>query len=334
MARFPTQIMRKTLNSMTDIPKFVSITEEGPREGFQFEQSAIPTSDKVRLIDALSQTGLKRIQVVSFVDPRRVPGMADAANVVRQMTPRDRVNYTALWFNRKGFDQAQASGRLTLEGTVRLCASAQFLQENLNRTEARHTEVVDQEIADFQSLGVPVTKALMMAAFGCNFEGEIPIARVLGQVEQALRLAEKHGLKLKTLSLADTMAWATPPAIRRVVGAIRERWPALAINLHLHDTRGMAIANAMAGLEMGVSQFDTSVAGLGGCPFAKHKGAAGNLCTEDFVFLCHELGIETGVDLEALCSCAHLAEEVVGRPLPGSIMRAGSLDHFRRSHVL
>ena len=134
---------------------------------------------------------------------------------------------------------------------------------------------------------------------------------------------------LKYISLADTMAWATPLQIKRVLGALRERWPDLDFALHLHDTRGMAIANAFAGLEMGVSRFDAAVAGLGGCPFAGHQGAAGNVCTEDLVFMCNELGIDTGIDLDALIECARLAEDIVGHPLPGSVMKGGTLQEFR-----
>jgi hydroxymethylglutaryl-CoA lyase len=126
------------------------------------------------------------------------------------------------------------------------------------------------------------------------------------------------------------MAWATPQSIKRVVGAVRERWPDLRINLHLHDTRGLGLADAYAGLEMGVDSFDAAVAGLGGCPFAGHKGAAGNVCTEDLVFMCEEMGISTGVDLESLIQAAQLAEEVVGHPLPGSVMRGGTLARLRR----
>jgi hydroxymethylglutaryl-CoA lyase len=135
---------------------------------------------------------------------------------------------------------------------------------------------------------------------------------------------------VKSLSLADTMAWATPLHIKRVVGAVRERWPDLRINLHLHDTRGLGVANAYAGLEMGVASFDASVAGLGGCPFAGHKGAAGNVCTEDLVFMCEEMGISTGIDVEKLIAAAQLAEEIVGHPLPGSVMRGGTLAKYRK----
>jgi hydroxymethylglutaryl-CoA lyase len=153
---------------------------------------------------------------------------------------------------------------------------------------------------------------------------------VLGLVKQLVDLAAENGFKLQRVSLADTMAWATPMSIKRTVGAVQDQFPDLALSLHLHDTRGMGIANAYAGLEMGISYFDSSVAGLGGCPFAGHSGAAGNLCTEDFVFLCEELGIRTDVDLDALIECAKLAEDVVGHPLPGSIMKGGRLGRLRQ----
>jgi hydroxymethylglutaryl-CoA lyase len=168
-----------------------------------------------------------------------------------------------------------------------------------------------------------------MAAFGCNFEGEIPAARVVELVQQHIDIAKEHGLALTYVLLADTMAWATPLSIKRMLGVLRERYPAVEFALHLHDTRGMGIANAFAGLEMGVTRYDSSVAGLGGCPFAGHKGAAGNVCTEDLVLMCHEMGIETGIDLDALIDCAILAEEIVGHPLPGSVMRGGNLQTLR-----
>jgi hydroxymethylglutaryl-CoA lyase len=149
-------------------------------------------------------------------------------------------------------------------------------------------------------------------------------------IQQLFDIAAERGQSVGTIFLADTMAWATPISIKRMVGDVRERWPDKTIALHLHDTRGMGIANAMAGLEMGVTHYDAAVGGLGGCPFAAHKGAAGNLCTEDFVFLCEELGIETGVDLEALIESARLAEDIVGHPLPGSVKTGGSLKALRR----
>jgi hydroxymethylglutaryl-CoA lyase len=315
---------------MSDLPKSVHITEEGPREGFQIEKGPIPTARKIALIDALSQSGLDRIQIVSFVNPKAVPGMADADEVVRGVTPRAGVAYTALWLNTRGFERAvKFSDRLANTGTIQLSASEKFSLRNQNRNAAQQLAEQHAIVERYKAAGVPVERGSIMAAFGCNFEGDIPVARVVALVAQILDVAREHGVTLKYISLADTMAWATPLAVKRVVGGLRERWPKLDIALHLHDTRGMAIANAYAGLEMGVTRFDSSVAGLGGCPFAGHQGAAGNVCTEDLIFMCDELGIATGIDLDALIECARLAEDVVGHPLPGSVMKGGTLSRFR-----
>jgi hydroxymethylglutaryl-CoA lyase len=315
---------------MSDLPASVHISEEGPREGFQFEKGAIPTERKIALIDALSQTGLDHMQIVSFVNPKLVPGMADADEVVDRITTRPDVAYTALWLNEKGFERALTHGnRLALTGTIQLCTSEKFLQRNQNRTMAQQLAGQHAIVELYKANGVAVERGSVMAAFGCNFEGDIPAERVVSLVGQILDVAKAHGVTLQYVTLADTMAWATPQSIKRVVGALRERWPGLDIALHLHDTRGMAIANAYAGLEMGVTRFDASVAGLGGCPFAGHKGAAGNVCTEDLVFMCHEMGIETGIDLDALIETARLAEDVVGHPLPGSVMKGGTLAKYR-----
>ena len=316
---------------MSDLPKSVHITEEGPREGFQIEKGPIATARKIALIDALSQTGLDRIQIVSFVNPKAVPGMADADEVVRGITPRASVAYTALWLNTKGFERAvKFSDRLTNTGTIQLSASEKFSLRNQNRNAAQQLAEQHAIVESYKASGVPVERGSIMAAFGCNFEGDIPASRIVALVAQILDVAREHVVTLKYITLADTMAWATPLAIKRVVGSLRERWPKLDVALHLHDTRGMAIANAYAGLEMGVTRFDSSVAGLGGCPFAGHQGAAGNVCTEDLVFLCDELGIATGIELDALIECARLAEDVVGHPLPGSVMKGGTLKRFRK----
>jgi hydroxymethylglutaryl-CoA lyase len=162
-----------------------------------------------------------------------------------------------------------------------------------------------------------------MTAFGCNFEGEIPISQVVKMTDTLLSLAAENGVKLKGIYLADTVGHGTPLSMEARIGALRERWPDLKIGLHLHDTRGTGMANAYAALRLGVDQFDSSCAGLGGCPFAGHKGAAGNICTEDLVYMCHEMGIETGIDLQLLAECARMAEQIVGHPLPGKVMRAG-----------
>lgn len=315
---------------MSDLPKAIRINEEGPREGFQFEKGPIATARKIELIDSLSRTGLKQIQTVSFVPPKNVPGMADADEVVQGFTRAPGVSYTGLWLNDKGLARALASGKLDVKGTLSLTASEKFLLRNQKRTLKENIEAQHAMVKMYQHYKVPVERAGLMAAFGCNFEGDIPIAHILDMIRQMLDIAAQYQLELKVVSLADTMAWATPLSIKRVVGAVREKYPQLQISLHLHDTRGMGIANAYAGMEMGVAIYDAAVAGLGGCPFAAHSGAAGNVCTEDLVFMCEEMGVETGIDLEKLIESALLAEQVVGHPLPGCVMKGGSLDRLRQ----
>jgi hydroxymethylglutaryl-CoA lyase len=316
---------------MSDLPKSVQINEEGPREGFQIEPGPIATERKIALIDALSRTGLNTIQVASFVNPKRVPGWADADAVVEGFTPHPGVKYTALWLNEKGLERALTHrDRLHIAGSISLVASEPFVMKNQQRSWAENAQVQRNQIALFKANAIPVTKMSVMAAFGCNYAGDISVQQVLDTVASGFDIARDEDLRIEQLSLADTMAWATPQSIKRVVGAVRERWPDLRINLHLHDTRGLGLADAYAGLEMGVDSFDSAVAGLGGCPFAGHKGAAGNVCTEDLVFMCEEMGISTGVDLESLIQAAQLAEEVVGHPLPGSVMRGGTLARLRR----
>ena len=316
---------------MGDLPRRVDIHEEGPREGFQIEPGPIPTERKIALIDALSETGLRRIQVASFVNPKRVPGWSDAEAVVDGFRKREGVRYTALWLNEKGLERALAlSDRLSLRGTISLCASAPFMQRNQNRGLAENVRVQHAQIDMLKARGIAIEGISIMAAFGCNFAGDIPVGTVIDTIAEGHEIAAAHELEVASLSLADTMAWATPLSIKRVIGAVRERWPGLRINLHLHDTRGLGLANAYAGLEMGVASFDASVAGLGGCPFAGHKGAAGNVSTEDLAFMCAEMGIETGIDLDKLIAAAQLAEEIVGHPLPGAVMRGGTLAKYRQ----
>ena len=314
---------------MSSLPTKVQINEEGPREGFQIEKGNIPTARKIELIDSLSETGLNRIQITSFVNPKAVPGMADAEEVVEGFTPKQGVSYVGLWLNDKGLKRAIDSGRLEVRGSVSLCASGPFLKRNQNRTMEENIPMQHKTMEMFRQYNVPVTRGAVIAAFGCNFAGNIPVANVLSIIRQAKEIAGAHDYKLDTMMLADTMAWATPASIKRVVGAVQETYPDLEVMLHLHDTRGMGVANAYAGMEMGVKIFDAAVAGLGGCPFAGHAGAAGNVCTEDLVFMCDEMGIETGIDLEKLMVSARLAEEIVGHPLPGSVMKGGSLRRLR-----
>jgi hydroxymethylglutaryl-CoA lyase len=183
----------------------------------------------------------------------------------------------------------------------------------------------------FEEYGIKTTGMSMMAAFGCNYEGDVPLQQVLWLIEQAIEIATQQGQKIERVRLADTMGWANPLQMKRTIAAVQDRWPHLELALHLHDTRAMAIVNTFVAMELGVADHDASVGGLGGCPFASHKGAAGNLVTEDLVFMCEEMGVETGVDLQKLIECAALAEEIVGHPLPSKLLRGGSLKAIREA---
>lgn len=313
---------------MSDFPQRIHITEEGPREGFQFEKGEIATARKVELIDALAETGVEQIQVVSFVHPKAVPQMADAELVVQSMQLRDDVRFTGLWLNDRGLQRAIATQRLHIEGSIALAASAKFLERNQKRTMAENLAQQREMAAAYKAAGIPISRGSVMAAFGCNFEGQIPVERVLSLVGEIMTVADEQGESIEMMNFSDTMGWATPRGIREVIGSVRDRWPDLRLSLHLHDTRGMGIANAYAGLELGVAHFDSCVGGLGGCPFAGNRAAAGNVCTEDLVFLCRDLGIETGVDLDRIIDVAKLAEQIVGHPLPGSVKTGGSLSQW------
>ena len=313
---------------MSDLPKFLTIREVGPREGFQMEGSDIPTEEKVRLVDTLSDTGLRHIEVTSFVSPRWVPQMADAEEMAKSFRSKPGVSYTALYLNQQGFERARATGKFNLFGHLGVAASEAFSKQNTNRTIEEALATLPERIERYMELGLPI-QAGIMTAFGCNFQGEVSLEQVLRLVQIFSNLSVEGGFALEELSLADTMGWANPLQVRRVIGALRERWPVLKLSLHLHDTRGTGLANAYAALDMGIDILDSSIGGMGGCPFAGHQGAAGNICTEDIAFLAHEMGIETGLDQEKLIESGRLAEEIVGHPLPGKVMKGGSLAQYR-----
>ncbi|MGQ7844360.1 hydroxymethylglutaryl-CoA lyase [Granulosicoccus sp. 3-233] len=329
---------------MSDLPASIRITEEGPREGFQIEPRPISTGNKVRFIQALAKTGVSTIQVCSFVSPRRVPGWADADEVVRALSPEAGVRYTALWFNAQGIDRAIAHrDTLSLIGTIHTVASEPFCQSNLRRSLAENRAAMHQQCAAHRRAGIRVSKISVMAAFGCNFAGDLTVDDALKAVDDGMQIAVDCGEHISEIALADTMGWANPLQIQRVVCEVRSRWPDPAIRLHLHDTRGLGIANAYAGLCCGVNRFDSTVGGLGGCPFAVSGASAsasarqgmppGNIASEELVLLAHECGVETGVDLEALIDAGHLAEELIGHGLPGAVLRGGSLARFRNAAI-
>lgn len=310
---------------MSDIPKSVIFHEEGPREGFQIEKTIYPLAQRIELIDALSTTGLRQIQVGSFVSPRAVPSMADVADLFAGITPRDGVRHTALWLNESGFRRAQSTPNVDVVAYLMLYTTDALSQRNNNCTKAEQRERQREWVKLYQDSNLPIESAYVVTAFGCNFQGEVPIADTVDAVRYVIELAKEYRFPLPRIMLADTVGWANPEDIRRRIGAVRELAPEAKIGLHLHDTRGVGAANFYAALEMGVDLFDSSVAGLGGCPFAAHANVqgAGNVCTEDMVFMCEEMGISTGIDLDRLIDAALLAERIIGRSLAGKIMHAG-----------
>lgn len=308
---------------MSDLPKSVHIAEVGPRDGLQIEKKILTTDEKLRLIDAILDSGVSEIEVGSFVNPKAVPQMADTLQLVAQMERRPGVLYRGLWLNQRGLDSAIACGKLDIEGILALTASETFVRRNTNRGIEDTFAEMPGWIDRYRAAGVEVSSVGVMAAFGCNFEGSVPSGTVIDLVARTAEILAEHGCGFHRLILADTMGRGTPLQTKRLISALRDRWPGVEIKLHLHDTRGSAVANAVAAMELGVREFDASVAGLGGCPFAGHQGAAGNICTEDLVYVCEEMGIPTGIDLDLLIKAAALAEEMVGRPLPGKLMKSG-----------
>lgn len=316
---------------MSDLPGSVVFHEHGPREGFQIENRQHPLPRRVALIDAIAAAGVSRIQAASFVNPKVVPTMADSRELFAAIKKRPGTRYTALWLNPWGFEQAVGVPQVDLYGSVVLYASNGFCLSNNNCSKQEARARLRQWTELYDKHGVALEQVYVLSAFGCNFEGEVPIADVMEEVRHVVDLCREQGRALPRIDLDDSMGWADPHGIRQRIGAVRDAYPELEVGLHLHDSRGLGAACVFAALELGVRHFDSSIGGLGGCPFArlKNKSGAGNICTEDMVHLCHELGIETGIDLDALIEAAQLAEDIVGRPLMGRVMHAGSLAEYR-----
>ena len=289
----------------------VVVTEVGTRDGFQAEEKFIATEAKAGIIDAMIATGLRNIEATSFVSPRAVPQLADAHEVLSRLTRRKNARIAALVPNARGAERALGAG--VDEIVCFVSASETQNQTNLNTSIADSLSNV-AEVAKIVR-GKVRMRGAVACAFGCPFEGEVP-------VDAAMRVVDAYAaLGFDALTLGDTTGMATPRTVAQLVDAIRKRHPELPIALHFHNTRGVGLANVMVGLELGIREFESSIAGLGGCPFA--PGATGNICTEDLVYLLEESGFDTGIDLEALIAVARHVETVIGRTLPGQVMKAG-----------
>jgi hydroxymethylglutaryl-CoA lyase len=296
---------------MSDLPSVVSLREVGPRDGLQNEDP-IPTEAKVRLVDALSATGVRRIEAVSFVHPKAIPQMADADEVWARIDRNPQVRYSALVPNLRGAQRALDAGFDEIEVVV--SASDTHNRKNINRSTAESLDDIAGIVALAHERGA-TCQVIVATAYGCPYEGDVPVSRVVGAVDRAVVGGAD------SICFGDTTGMATPTRVTRLVGETRSRQPDVPLGLHFHNTRGTGLANVLAALELGVTDFDASVGGLGGCPYA--PGATGNVCTEDLVHMVEDMGIGTGIDLEALLDAARLAEELVGHTLPSQVLRAG-----------
>jgi hydroxymethylglutaryl-CoA lyase len=297
---------------MAELPKRIVISEVGPRDGLQIEQCILPTEQKAALIDMLAETGLARIEVTGFVHPKVIPQFADAEALLAQLHRRPDIRYAAFVQNAKGAERALAAGIDDLKSGV--ATSDSFNELNIRMTTAQGMRALEEIAAVAMGTNTRLV-GVVATAFGCPYEGPVPPARVRQLFGQ---LAE---LGATLIYLADTTGMANPAQIKATIRDLQQHWPQARIGLHLHNTRGIGIANALAGLECGIADFESSIGGLGGCPFAPR--AAGNICTEDFVHMASAMGIETGIDLDRLIGVAQAAERMLGRTLPGMVMKAG-----------
>lgn len=292
-------------------PERITITEVGPRDGLQNEDRILPLEDKISLVDRLSKTGLTRIEAASFVHPRAIPQMADAAEVMAGIRRRPGVTYIGLMPNEVGARNAIEAG--VDEIAVVVSASESHNRANVNRTVAESLEII-RAVSGLASDACLPWSGYVSTAFGCPYEGAVDPGRVLDLAR------EMRDIGAYAIALGDTIGIANPQQVHSLVSRFFAEAPGPELRLHFHDTRGAALANVVAAMDAGASQFDGSVGGLGGCPYA--PGASGNVATEDMVFMLEAMGIHTGVDLDALIEVSRFAEEMVGRPLDGKLRRA------------
>ena len=292
-------------------PSRATIVEVGPRDGLQNEAQGVETAAKVEFIDRLSAAGLPVIEVSAFVSPKWVPQMADAGEVFAGISRRERTRYTALVPNLPGLDRAHAAG--VTEVAVFAAASETFSRRNINQSIQGSLDIYRAVCARAGALGIRV-RGYVSTAFGCPFEGSVPAERV---AQVSATLVEMGAFEV---AISDTIGIAHPGQVDQVLRTVARRVPTRQVAVHFHDTRGMALANVLAALDLGISTFDASAGGLGGCPYA--PGATGNLATEDLVYMLDGLGVETGVDLEALVAASAFLEPYVGHPLPSRCYQA------------
>ncbi len=294
------------------VPERVTICEVGTRDGFQIEPDFIPTEQKIEVVNALSEAGVPRIEVTSFVHPKVVPQLRDAEAVMAAIRRRPGTRYAALVPNDKGASRAVDAGVDVIHTVV--SASESHNLANVNMTIAESIDKLRAVAQIANRAGVPMQCGIS-TSFGCPFEGDVPVDRLERVVAQLVDLGARG------IGLADTTGMANPRQVATVLERLTPRFPGVEWTLHTHDTRAMAIPNILAALEYGVTNLDASIGGLGGCPFA--PGASGNVCSEDLVHCLHAMGVATGIDLDRLIEVSRRVERIIGRALPGQIIKAG-----------
>jgi hydroxymethylglutaryl-CoA lyase len=312
------------------LPKSVTITDDTMREGLQIESLDIPVSEKLRLLDAIGEMGAKSIAIGSFAHPKWTPSMACIDEIAEQFVPKPGVRYTAVVFNKRGFDRASAyvpkldMGRRGFGTHVEFCDT--FARRNYNRTQAEQIASMDVSIAAAKGAGAESGSVALGNPFGSNFEGPFSLEQRMELLDLMMGKWHSAGIEVRRLSFLDAMGWNMPHTVRETMTVIREKYPEIKIfHMHLHNTRGVSIASFYEALMLGATEFDTSLGGMGGCPYCGNGRAAGHVPTEDFVHMCHQMGIETGYDLDKVIEAACIAEEVVGHPLWGHVSKSGPL---------
>jgi hydroxymethylglutaryl-CoA lyase len=293
------------------LPDAVTIYEVGPRDGLQNEARHVPTADKIRFIDGLVQAGLRHIEITSFVSPKWIPQLADAPAVAAGVARAPGVTMSALVPNRRGLDAALAAGMQ--EVAVFLSASETHNKKNVNKTIADTLTAFAEVVGPALAAGVRV-RAYVSTVFGCPYEGDVDPARVVWLMR------ELAGMGVYQVSLGDTIGVANPRQVEQVLGLVLAEHDAKTVAVHFHDTQGTALANCVQALQQGITTIDSSVGGLGGCPYA--PGASGNLATDDVVAMLHAMGIATGIDLDKLVECSRQAAAFVGHDLPSKYLKA------------
>lgn len=296
------------------LPDRVRVIEVGPRDGFQMEKRFVPTALKIETVEGLVRAGVAEIEVTSFVHPRVIPQMADAAEVMAHVKNRDQVRWSVLVPNLEGAQRALEVGGVD-ELRLVVCATESYNQRNVGLSIDESAELF-AAIAKIARAGDVDAAVVFGVALGCPLEGEVPIERVAALAERFV------GLGATAVGIADSYGLANPRQVRAAVRAVRPALDGRRLWMHLHDTRGMALANAFVALEEGVDSFDTAFGGLGGTPIL--KGASGNIATEDLVYMCSEMGLETGIDLDLLREVSRSVAQYLGRSLPSHVLEAGT----------